>query len=206
MPTKRARAALVVGLLLYASAARAASLTLAWDPNAPGTVDGYRLLYGPSCGMFTTTLEAGNITQLLVPNLTSGQTYCFGVVAYAGPLTSGLSNTVVGQAVDPACNFPLGAKSLSIFPTALQKTGSGGAGSKARIDFQMSSPGSRITHIAIRTMNTDIQTMDGTDLGAIAGMWVTIPAAPGTYTFSIFGSNDYGCSHEQLTTFSVKVP
>lgn len=196
--------AAVLWLLVGVSPLRAATVTLAWNPSAEAT--GYRVQYGPMTGVWPIVVDVGNVTTAKV-DLAPG-TYFFIVRAYAPDISSGPSNevsTTVQSPIDTSCDYPLGSKAIAIFVTALQKTGSGGAGSKARLDFQVASPGSPITRVAVRTNGADLATMAGSDLGALAGLWFTVPAAPATYALGVTASNTYGCSREQGTTFTVTV-
>ena len=54
--------------------------TIAWDPS-PGTVTGYRVLYGTQSGVHSTSVDVGNV---LTYNLTppAGQSYYVVVMAY----------------------------------------------------------------------------------------------------------------------------
>lgn len=91
---------------------------------------------------------------------------------------------------------------MSIFVTALQRTGSGGAGSRARLDFQLLSPNSPIAQSSIRQNGADLAVMTGADLTALAGMWFTLPMGP-PLKLSVLAANAYGCSREQATAYVV---
>ncbi len=117
----------------------------------------------------------------------------------------------VVQQLDPNCAAPLGNRVVTITPTALQKTGSKGAGSQARLDFRVQSPSSPVVHVAVRASRngeppTDLMVMDGANLGALAGMWFTLPSLAGTYSLAIQGTNLYGCTANQGTIYSVTIP
>ena len=73
---------LIVGALLLATRAHAATLTVTWNGNAEPDVTGYYVIYGTAPGIYTTRLDAGNQTQLQIANLADGQTYYFAVQAY----------------------------------------------------------------------------------------------------------------------------
>ena len=64
-------------MLIFAQAAHAASISLAWDPNRESGLAGYKLLYGTQPGAYTTTVDVGNRTTFTVDNLVPGQTYYF---------------------------------------------------------------------------------------------------------------------------------
>lgn len=73
---------LVLTFALVASSARAATVTLAWDPNTESDLAGYRVLYGTSSGTYTTTVDVGNVTTWAFTGALEGQTYYFVVQAY----------------------------------------------------------------------------------------------------------------------------
>ena len=200
------RRALVVLLwLLLAAPLEAASITLAWDPPVPATnVAGYQARYGPMTGQWLTIVDVGNVTQATLPNLTPGQQYFFVVTAYSaagiiGPPSNEVSRVFPDTDV---CSFPLGSKAVHIFPTKLTTTGSSGVGSKARVDFQASSPGSPIIEALVLGGGAVLARVVGSDLGALAGVWFTVPAAQALLSLS--ASNAAGCTRVQATTFTVK--
>jgi hypothetical protein len=67
----------------------AAQITLAWDPNPEPDIDGYRLHYGVASGLYSESLDVGNTTTAIVPDLTDATTYFFIVTAYS---TAGLES------------------------------------------------------------------------------------------------------------------
>lgn len=60
----------------------AAQITLAWDPNPEPDVEGYRLHYGVASALYTESLDVGNVTSAIVPDLADATTYFFVVTAY----------------------------------------------------------------------------------------------------------------------------
>ena len=56
------------------------TVLLQWSPVPE--VSGYKVIYGTSSGVYTTTLEVGNTTAYQVGTLQNGETYYFAVVAY----------------------------------------------------------------------------------------------------------------------------
>lgn len=73
---------LAFSLTPFASAAHAASVTLAWDRSQEADVAGYRVYYGPTSHNYKTMLSAGNSTTATISNLNPGKTYYFAVTAY----------------------------------------------------------------------------------------------------------------------------
>jgi hypothetical protein len=85
---------LVVTLLLgSASALRAATVTAAWNANPESNIAGYQLSYGTQTGVYTTTVDVGNVTSRIL-TLTNGQRYYFAVKAYNISATSAYSAEV----------------------------------------------------------------------------------------------------------------
>jgi len=77
-------ARIVIGILAFIPCLSLAtqSVTLGWDPSPDPTVIGYRLYAVDSSGVYSQTLDVGQSTTALVPNLTDGSTYFFSVTAY----------------------------------------------------------------------------------------------------------------------------
>jgi hypothetical protein len=193
--------------LILAAPVQAATLTFMWDPPLTGdTPTGYQLLYGTAPGTYDHTVDVGPATTVAITNLLPATRYFAVAKAYnaegIGPPSNEVTILTSGQ--DAACEPPLGDKSISLFPTKLTTTGSGGAGSKFRVDFQAASS-TPILRLALRANGADIATMNGLNLNALAGMWATVPTPPGTYVFSIVADNQYGCHLERMTSFVIVV-
>jgi hypothetical protein len=80
---------LMSGLPLMVSLVQAAQVQVSWTApttNANGSpltdLGGYRVHYGTSAGQYSTTLEAGMATQVVITGLAEGQTYYITVTAY----------------------------------------------------------------------------------------------------------------------------
>ena len=193
----------VVVVLLCSTALHAATVSLAWNPSPSPEVTGYRVQYGPTSGAWPTVIEVGAATTA---RLTLGPgRYFFTVVAYSQTATSAPTAEVSAlvPAVEDPCAFPLGTTAVSIFVTGkLQKTGSGGPGSRAFITFQAASPNSPIVQLSIRANGVDVpdSVTEGTNLRAPGSLWFTIP--PGLMTYAVYGKNAAGCTREQPTGFS----
>ena len=82
-------------LSLLVPAAHAGQVTVAWDPNPEPEVAGYKIYYGTSPGSYTSSLDAGNATSIVISGLRDGATYFFSAVAYdASNNESGFSNEI----------------------------------------------------------------------------------------------------------------
>ena len=82
-------------LSLLVPAAHAGQVTVAWDANPEPEVAGYKIYYGTTAGNYTSSLDAGNATSILISGLQDGATYFFSAVAYdASNNESGFSNEI----------------------------------------------------------------------------------------------------------------
>ena len=112
----------VAGLLGTASALQAA--TVQWNPNPESDIAGYKLSYGTQTGVYTTSIDTGNVTTWNV-TLTPGTRYFFVLQAYnTGGLYSAYSAEVIYDA-PPAPTLTLTSLSPSSGPVATVVTISG---------------------------------------------------------------------------------
>ena len=90
----------LIGSLLFLSGAPycfASNITLAWDPSPDPSVTGYKIYYGGESGVYTNSIDAGNVTSNIVTSLLPGVTYYFSASAYdATALESDLAPEVSG--------------------------------------------------------------------------------------------------------------
>jgi Fibronectin type III domain len=194
---------------LSVTGATSSTVTLNWDANTEPDVSTYAVQQASSAaGPFSTSLTTA-ATAGVVAGLAPGNTYFFIVRAInTGGFWSAPSNvvsiTLPGQTID-VCAPVTGQYAISIFPTSLLKTGSGGANSKTRFDFQVSSPNAPVTSIIIKAGSTALSSMAGSDLGALAGMWFAMPTS-GTYTMNILAANSQGCTRAVSYNVPLVVP
>jgi hypothetical protein len=86
---------LFVILSLLVPAAHAGEVTVAWDPNPEAEVAGYKIYFGTTPGSYTVSMNAGNITSMVISGLEAGMTYYFAAVAYdSSGNESGFSNEI----------------------------------------------------------------------------------------------------------------
>jgi hypothetical protein len=82
-------------LMLLPLSARAADVTLQWDPNTEADLAGYHVAYGLASGSYSNVIDAGNRTSFQLLSLLPGRTYYFAVRAYnVQGLVSGYSTEV----------------------------------------------------------------------------------------------------------------
>lgn len=60
----------------------AASVTLSWSPNSESDLNGYKIHYGTTSRVYTTSMNVGKVTTHTVMGLTPGQTYHFALTAF----------------------------------------------------------------------------------------------------------------------------
>ena len=81
-------ATLLVALLMgfsttqSATAAATYSVTIAWDSNPEPTVIGYRAHYGVASRDYSTVVDVGNTTSVVISGLVEGTPYFFSITAY----------------------------------------------------------------------------------------------------------------------------
>ena len=77
-------AALAAFPLIAPPSAQARQIVLAWDPSPEPNVTGYILFYGPLPGVYTTSVDVGNLIsyQIDLP----GTQYYFALTAYGAAL------------------------------------------------------------------------------------------------------------------------
>lgn len=98
MRTSARLTAIFLCVFLLAARAGAASLTVAWDASPDASVTGYRVLYGTASRTYTSSVDAGRVTQFRVDGLTDGQTYYVTVVSYnSGGELSDVANEVTSR-------------------------------------------------------------------------------------------------------------
>ena len=86
-----------------ASAVRAQTAMLAWDPNTEPDIAGYRIYYGTQSGNYTQSIDVGNTTAYQIGGLEPSFDYFFAVQAYSGlGIQSPLSAEVSLPAAAPA--------------------------------------------------------------------------------------------------------
>ncbi len=89
-----------MAIALTARAAAAGSISLQWDSNAELDVQGYRVFVGEQPGVYTSSVDVGNVTNWLHADSTDGKRYCFAVAAYsAGPRMGAKSAEVCTEGI-----------------------------------------------------------------------------------------------------------
>ena len=75
-------ALLAVALVLSPMAAYGATVTLAWDANTEPDLAGYKIHYGTASGVYSHTIDVGNVTEHILTELDDGVTYYLAATAY----------------------------------------------------------------------------------------------------------------------------
>ena len=58
------------------------TVTLAWDPSGDANVAGYVIHYGTQSGVYTNSVDVGNVTSAEIPISADGSTYYFAATTY----------------------------------------------------------------------------------------------------------------------------
>ena len=89
----------VLSFLSSAPALQAAQVVLAWDPNPENpeaAVQGYRVYFGTTSGVYTNVVDAGSLTYCTITGLAAGVTYYFACTDYSATRDeSSFSNELV---------------------------------------------------------------------------------------------------------------
>src|SRR5690348_9371981 len=78
----RAALGALAALLLFGRIVEAGSVNLAWDPSTGTNVTGYVVYYGQASGIYSISVDVGNVTQWTQTGLVAGQQYFFAVLAH----------------------------------------------------------------------------------------------------------------------------
>ena len=68
--------------LTFLSNANAADVTLALDLKKDSEIAGYRIYYGTCSGIYTSRIDAGKLTKIIISDLNDGQIYYFTATTY----------------------------------------------------------------------------------------------------------------------------
>jgi hypothetical protein len=95
-------------LIAFTVSARAATVTLTWDPNTDGDAVGYLVSYGASSQHYERTIDVGSSTLYPIADLDPGQIYYFAVQAYdsAGRVSGFSAEVVLSPVVAPPDPVP----------------------------------------------------------------------------------------------------
>src|SRR5262245_31870911 len=99
---------LTIILLSVVQNITAGSLSASWSAVSDSPVAGYKIKYGAQSGSYSQSVDVGNSTNYVVPNLTEGTTYFFRVVAYDSSRVEGTPSAEVSAAVLKVSNIAVG--------------------------------------------------------------------------------------------------
>ena len=103
-------------ILLSGMPARAAEITLAWDPNVEPDLSGYKVYSGTASRNYSGTVDVGNWTSCVMGGLEPGRTYYFAAKAYNAAGSESDYSAEVVYSVPAACSFSLSPGSQSYGP------------------------------------------------------------------------------------------
>jgi hypothetical protein len=111
-------------LVAFSVPARAATVTLTWDPNAGGDAVGYLVFYGTSSQHYVRAIDVGSSTTYQIADLDPEQIYYFAVQAYdsAGRVSGFSAEVVLSPVVAPRDQVPPDPAPPRPAPEALRLT------------------------------------------------------------------------------------
>jgi Fibronectin type III domain len=104
--------ALFTSTLLSHGEAFCAQVTLAWDPVADSSLQGYKVYYGTASRNYPTSIDVRNVTTYQVTGLGGGTTYYFAVKSHNSSGESAFSNEVT-YTTPQSCTYSLSSKGAS---------------------------------------------------------------------------------------------
>lgn len=93
LPLSRKVGYVLAIFLIFAIPAQAERLV--WDANTEPEVIGYKIHRGEASGVYTVTVDVGNVTEYPLVGLDDTKTYYYAVTAYSATQESGFSNEVI---------------------------------------------------------------------------------------------------------------
>jgi hypothetical protein len=73
---------ILLALLAGLAGAKAANVSLGWNPSSDANVTGYNIYYGTVSGDYTNKVTIGNVSAITISDLTAGATYYFAATAF----------------------------------------------------------------------------------------------------------------------------
>ena len=122
LPVRLIIISLFAALLISGVPAKAAEITLAWDPNVEQNVSGYKVYNGTASRNYSGSVDVGNWTSCVMSGLEPGRTYYFAAKAYNATGSESDYSSEVVYSAPAACSF-------SLSPASQTYSSSGGAGS-----------------------------------------------------------------------------
>lgn len=119
---KSAKAVLSLGIaatIQFCPAARATqSVTVAWNPGTDPGIAGYTLYCGTTNGNYSTNINVGTNTSVVVSGLVPGQTNYFAVAAYNVVNLQGTNSPVLTYIVPGCLAMNTGSNGMMSFPVS----------------------------------------------------------------------------------------
>lgn len=90
------------------------SIPLAWTPGVDPNITGYKIYYGLASGVYTNSVDVGNVTNATITGLSGNTTYYFAATAYnADGTLSDFSNESTVDVMTPPTMNALGSLSIN---------------------------------------------------------------------------------------------
>lgn len=94
-------------MLMALPVLQAASVTLTWSPSIDPTVVGYKIYYGVASGVYTNSVDVGNVTNYTITGLADDTTYYFAATSYdSNGVESDFSNEIAVKTASSGTNQP----------------------------------------------------------------------------------------------------
>jgi len=122
LPVRLIIISIFAALLISGVPAKAAEITLAWDPNVEQNLSGYKVYSGTASRSYSGSVDVGNWTSCVMSGLEPGRTYYFAAKAYNATGSESDYSSEVVYSAPAACSF-------SLSPASQTYSSSGGAGS-----------------------------------------------------------------------------
>jgi hypothetical protein len=145
----------ICAFILFAGVAEAVDVRLEWDEVTASDMAGYRVYYGTTSGIYTSTVDVGNTTECIIQDLSLGPTYYFALAAYD---TENLESGYSDEASFCACTY-------TISPTKAYFPSEGGDGV---VQVTVSEPGCPWTTSNSASWITITAGQSGDDSGSVS--------------------------------------
>jgi hypothetical protein len=174
----------MIGVAVYSETRAAQSVALGWDPSPDPSAVGYAVHYGTDSGIYTSRVDAGTNTTIIIAGLLEGLTYYFVATAYDGRGNESIPSGELVFTVPLAGAVYPTLGQLSIGSTLLQtgQTGSvamvlSSSAGLTDLDVILDVPLGRLTNLAFQALAPEIDPLLATVTPQSATAWLLHLAA-----------------------------
>jgi hypothetical protein len=172
------------------------SVTVAWDPNPEGDIEGYTVYYGNASGRYTNSVPVGNVTNATVHGLVADTTYYFTVTARnTAGLESDPSNEIAYSPPTAIVNHPPsavlgGCETTEDTQTVIALAGSDPDGDALTFAIVSAPQHGQLTGTAPNLFYTPDANYSGADAFTYSVSDPAFLSATGTVTIAVLAVND----------------